>query len=256
MPEWLLMTLVMAGTCVVVVIGAFLNARRLGVGTDPDETPDVLDYMIMMIGVVYAIVLGLAIAGVWEARGAAQDGVRTEAQALHEVTERVSVYPRPVRDRVRGDVDAYVRHVVHTEWKVMLDKGELTDRGAELLTTLRRDVSLATPHSALQAQAYQPMVDQVAAVDEARGARQQSAGPTMPHLVWFGLVLGAALVIGLVFTLQIRRSPRELMLAVMFTALIVFLLFLVWDFDEPFGRSVGDSTTAFTDLFPSARGGS
>ncbi|MBI0299622.1 DUF4239 domain-containing protein [Streptomyces sp. PRKS01-29] len=256
MPEWLIMTLVMAGTCAVVVTGAVLNSRRLGEDDDPDETPDVLDYMIMMIGVVYAIVLGLAIAGVWEARSAAQDGVRTEAQALHEVAERASVYPRPVRERIRGDVDAYVDHVVHTEWKVMIDKGELTDRGTELLTTLRRDVTLAAPHSDLQSQAYQPMVDQVAAVDDARSARQQSAGPTMPPLVWFGLVLGAALVIGLVFTLQIRRSPRELMLAVMFTALIVFLLFLVWDFDEPFGRSVGDSTTAFTDLFPSARGGS
>ena len=47
----------------------------------------------MMIGVVYAIVLGLAIAGVWEARGAAQESVRQEAQALHEISERVQVYP-------------------------------------------------------------------------------------------------------------------------------------------------------------------
>ncbi|MET7761491.1 hypothetical protein ABZS86_20145 [Streptomyces sp. NPDC005355] len=256
MPEWLILTCVMAGTCSVVIVAAILNARRLGEDDDPSETPDVLDYMIMMIGVVYAIVLGLAIAGVWEARGAAQDGVRPEAQALHEVSERVSVYPRPVRDRVRDDVDAYVRHVVTTEWKVMVDQGELTDRGTDLLATLRRDVTLATPHSDLQSQAYQPMLDQVTAVDDARGARQQSAGPTMPRVVWFGLVLGAALVIGLVFTLQIRRSPRELMLSVMFTALIVFLLFLVWDFDDPFGRSVGDATAPFTDLFPSARGGS
>lgn len=255
MPEWLILILLMAGICAAVVVLAILNARRLGDDDDPSETPDVLDYMIMMIGVVYAIVLGLAIAGVWEARGAAQDGVRTEAQALHEVSERVSVYPQPVRDRVRDDVDAYVRHVVSREWQVMVDRGELTDRGADLLARLRHDVTMATPQTDLQSQAYQPMVDQVAAVDDARGARQQGAGPTMPEVVWFGLLFGAALVIGLVFTLQIRRSPRELMLAVMFTALIIFLLYLVWDFDEPFGRSVGDATTPFTDLFPGVRGG-
>ncbi|MEU0839757.1 DUF4239 domain-containing protein [Streptomyces sp. NPDC005962] len=255
MPEWLILILLTAGICAVVVVLAILNARRLGDDDDPSETPDVLDYMIMMIGVVYAIVLGLAIAGVWESRGAAQDGVRTEAQALHEVSERVSVYPQPVRDRIRDDVDAYARHVVSREWQVMVDKGELTDRGTDLLARLRHDVTMAEPQTNLQSQAYQPLVDQVAAVDDARGARQQSAGPTMPEVVWFGLLFGAALVIGLVFTLQIRRSPRELMLAVMFTALIIFLLYLVWDFDEPFGRAVGDATAPFTDLFPGVRSG-
>ncbi|WP_431773779.1 DUF4239 domain-containing protein [Streptomyces cucumeris] len=255
MPEWLILTLVMAGVCSAVVLAAVLNSRRLGVEDDPTETPDVLDYMIMMIGVVYAIVLGLAIAGVWEARGAAQDGVRTEAQALHEVSQRASVYPPAVRDRIRGDIDAYVDHVVSQEWQVMIDKGELTERGTVLLDAVRHEVTHARPRTALQSQAYQPMVDEVAAADAARTARQQSAGPTMPQVVWIGLTLGAALVVGLIFTLQIRRSPRELMLSVMFTSLIVFLLFLVWDFDDPFGRSVGDATAPFTDLFPSATGG-
>ncbi|QKV91003.1 DUF4239 domain-containing protein [Streptomyces sp. NA02950] len=255
MPEWLILTLLMAGVCSVVVLAAVLNARRLGSDDDPSETPDVLDYMIMMIGVVYAIVLGLAIAGVWEARGAAQDGVRTEAQALHEVNERAAVYPQSVRDRIRADIDAYVDHVVSKEWQVMIDKGELTEHGTVLLDAVRHEVTHARPKTLLQSQAYQPMVDEVAAADAARTARQQNAGPTMPAVVWIGLALGAALVVGLIFTLQIRRSPRELMLSVMFTGLIVFLLFLVWDFDDPFGRSVGDATAPFTDLFPSARGG-
>ncbi|MEU8828744.1 DUF4239 domain-containing protein [Streptomyces sp. NPDC048636] len=255
MPEWLILTLLMAGICTAVVVAAILNARRLGVEDDPSETPDVLDYMIMMIGVVYAIVLGLAIAGVWEARGAAQDGVQSEAQALHEVDERASVYPRSVRARIHQDIESYVDHVVTKEWQVMIDKGELTEHGAVLLDAVRHDVTHARPRTALQSQAYQPMVDEVAAADAARTARQQSAGPTMPRVVWIGLALGATLVIGLIFTLQIRRSPRELMLSVMFTSLIVFLLFLVWDFDDPFGRSAGDTTAPFTDLFPSARGG-
>ncbi len=51
----------------------------------------------MMIGVVYAIVLGLAIAGVWEARNAADDVVQSEALALHEVQEGTHVLLRSVR---------------------------------------------------------------------------------------------------------------------------------------------------------------
>ncbi|MBB5937816.1 bestrophin-like domain [Streptomyces zagrosensis] len=249
MPEWLVLALAMGAACAVVLLVVFLNQRRVGEDDDPSETPDVIEYMAMMIGVVYAIVLGLAIAGVWEARSAAGDTVRAEAQSLYEVSERVHVYPAPERERIRADVTAYVRHVVDKEFPHMIDKGELTERGDALLRKLRHDAAESTPRDERMAQTYQPLMDQIALADDARGAREQSAGATLPGVVWFGLVGGAMVTVGIVFTLQIRRSPRELLLAGLFSALIAFLLFLVWDFDAPFGQSAEDAATPFTDLF-------
>ncbi len=100
------------------------------------------------------------------------------------------------------------------------------------------------------------MLDRISVVDDARNARGQNAGPSMPGVVWFGLIVGAVVTVGMVFFLQIRRSPRELILAGAFSALIAFLLFLIWDFDDPFGRSVSVTTQTFTDLFPTLGGGS
>lgn len=40
----------------------------------------------------------------------------------------------------------------------------------------------------------------------------------------------------------------------LFSALIAFLLFLVWDFDAPFGRSGSESADAFRQLFATAAG--
>ncbi|KEF12660.1 hypothetical protein DF18_35525, partial [Streptomyces rimosus] len=80
--------------------------------------------------------------------------------------------------------------------------------------------------------------------------RADSIEPTLPPVVWFGLITGAAITIGLIFMLQIRRSGRELLLAALFSALIAFLLFLVWDFDAPFSRGISASAEPFTDLFP------
>jgi hypothetical protein len=115
---------------------------------------------------------------------------------------------------------------------------------------VRRDVTDFTPRTNLESQAYQPVVDQVAVADDARNTRGQNAGPTMPGVVWFGLIVGALVSIGLIFTLQIRRSPRELLLAGLYSALIAVLLFLIWDLDTPFGHSPSDSTSAFLALFP------
>ncbi|MEU3508909.1 hypothetical protein ABZ733_13515 [Streptomyces longwoodensis] len=254
MPEWLVLTLAMLAACAVVVVITLLRHRTARVDEDPSETPDVIEYMTMWIGVVYAIVLGLAIAGVWEARGAAEDHVQAEAQALHEVSERARVYPADVRDRIQEDVNAYVGQVVTVEWKRMADHGELTPRGDRLLERLRADVTDYQPRNDFEAQAYQPLVDQVATVDQARAARANSTDPTMPGVVWFGLITGAVITIGMIFALQIRRTPRELILAGLFSALIAFLLFLIWDFDAPYSRGIAASAEPFLQLFPHAKG--
>ncbi|OKI71493.1 bestrophin-like domain [Streptomyces sp. MJM1172] len=250
MSEWLVLSIAMAAACAVVLSIAFFNHRRIGDNDDPNETPDVIEYMTMMIGVIYAIVLGLAIAGVWEGRGAAQEYVRQEAQALHEVSVRSEVYPVEVRKKIRADVDAYVMYVVRTEWAEMAESGTLTDHGGELLERIRRDVTDYDPQTDHEGQAYQPLVDQVAAVDDARSARGAGAGATMPGVVWFGLIAGALVTVGLIFTLQIRRSFRELLLAGLFSALIAFLLFLIWDFDAPFGRGFSATAEPFLSQFP------
>lgn len=253
MPEWLVLTLTMLVACAVVIGITLLRHRAVPDDEDPSETPDVIEYMTMWIGVVYAIVLGLAIAGVWEARSAAQDHVQAEAQALHEISERVRVYPADTRERIRDDVNAYVRHVVTTEWDAMADTGQVTERGTELLDRVRADVTDYRPKTDFEAQAYQPVLDQMAAADQARNARADSAEPTMPGVVWFGLVGGGVITIGMVFALQIRRTPRELVLAALFSSLIVFLLFLIWDFDAPYSRGITASTDPFLSLFPGVK---
>lgn len=88
------------------------------------------------------------------------------------------------------------------------------------------------------------------AADAARNARADSTDATMPGVVWFGLITGAVVTIGMVFALQIRRTKRELILAGLFSALIAFLLFLIWDFDAPYSRGITASAEPFTALFP------
>ncbi|MET8830652.1 hypothetical protein ABZX40_10635 [Streptomyces sp. NPDC004610] len=254
MPEWLVLTLAMLAACSVVVIITLIRNRAASDDEDPSETPDVIEYMTMWIGVVYAIVLGLAIAGVWEARSIAQDHVQAEAQALHEISERVRVYPEEVRNRIRDDVNTYVGHVVSTEWKTMADEARITERGTELMDRIRTDVTDYRPQNDFEAQAYQPLLDQVTAADQARNSRADSLGATMPGVVWFGLLGGAVITIGMVLALQIRRTPRELVVAGLFSALIAFLLFLIWDFDAPYSRGVTASVEPFLNLFPGIEG--
>ncbi|MER6025776.1 DUF4239 domain-containing protein [Streptomyces sp. NPDC001851] len=254
MSDWLVLVLAMLAACAVVIVVTFVRHKRAPEDEDPSETPDVIEYMTMWIGVVYAIVLGLAIAGVWEARSSAQDYVQSEAQALHEISERVRVYPPEVRDRIRDDVNAYVGYVVHHEWNTMARDERVSDHGTELLQRVRQDVTDYQPKNDFEAQAYQPLLDQITAADQARNARADSTGATMPPVVWWGLLTGALVTVGMVFALQIRRTKRELVLAGLFSATIAFMLFLIWDFDAPYSRGIAVTAEPFVNLFPGITG--
>ncbi|GAB2892307.1 bestrophin-like domain [Streptomyces mayteni] len=256
MSEWLALVLIILATCGAVFLFAVIRQRRAGTTDDPSQTPDVIEYMTMMLGVVYAIVLGLAIAGVWEARGSAEDWVRQEAQALHEMDQRAGVFPPEVRDEIRADITGYVDYVLEDEWPLLVDHGELGAEGDVLLREMRELITGREPTTVRETESYQGMIDQLARVDEARVGRAQSAEPTMPLAVWIGLISGAVAVIGMVFVLQIRRSGRELLLAGMFTAMIAFLLFLVYHFDAPYSRGLNDVTESYTRHFPEAGGAS
>lgn len=248
MPEWLIYTLTSVLVCALVVIATMVRQRRVA-DEDTSGTPDVLEYLVMMVGVVYAIVLGLAVAAVWEARNVADDTVQREAQALYEIDQRLDVYPADFRSQVRERVDAYARHTVQVEWPAMKEDEQPSATGGKLLRQIRTDIARHTPEDELQAQAYQPLMDQVAAADDARHQRLGTAGTTLPGTVWFGLVAGAVVILGLMYILQIRRSARELVLATTFSALIVFLLFLVWSFDAPFGHDGSDSAQPLAALY-------
>ncbi|MFD5704571.1 bestrophin-like domain, partial [Streptomyces lasiicapitis] len=82
--------------------------------------------------------------------------------------------------------------------------------------------------------------------------RAAGGGATMPGVVWFGLISGGLVTVGLIFALQIRRTARELILAGLFSALIAFLLFLIWDFDAPYSRGIAATAEPFEALFPGA----
>ncbi|MGW7291848.1 bestrophin-like domain [Streptomyces xiamenensis] len=253
MSDWFTLLLLIIATCAVIFVIVQLRHRRATVqdqAADPSETPDVIEYMTMMVGVVYAIVLGLAIAGVWEERGAAEEWVRQEAQALHELGERAQAFPAASQEGVRESVEAYVGYTVDEEWPYMIDNEGLSEEGDLLFAAVRQSVAALEPFTAPESYAYEGMHHQLATASEARTSRGMSAESTLPGVVWLGLITGAAVVVGMLFALQIRRTGRELLLAGLFSALIVFLLYLIWHFDAPFARGLSDSTEAFRTLFP------
>ena len=136
------MSNVISGLIVVAVagligaVGLFVRVRVFP-GKEDEEREDVAGYVTMMVGVMFALILALALVSVWEDKDSAQGHVATEASSLNETyLLGASMLPAD-QAKIQAAASAYAGYVVHTEFPAMRSGKEIGDTGWQLLTDLR-----------------------------------------------------------------------------------------------------------------------
>ncbi|MFK8911418.1 hypothetical protein [Streptomyces sp. YS-3] len=217
----------------------------------PDEEPreDVAEYISMMVGVLYALVLGLALVSVWGTSSSASSHVQAEASALHETYLVAEALPEQERGQVRTLSAQYAHQVVTVEWPRMTDGQDLGPEGWSLLNQLRAASRLPATATVTQQLAAQELLSQLGTLDEARRGREADAQSSLSPVLWLGLILGGVLTVAFMFIFGIRRSFTHIIMVMGLAGLITFLVLLIRELDAPFGDVLGTDATAFTRYF-------
>jgi hypothetical protein len=112
-------SLFLIGTTVLLSIAGTLLVRRL-IGVDILERHnEVAGFIYAAIGVVYAVLLGLAAITVWERYDRAQASVEQEANDLADLYRDAETFPSDVRTQLKDQIREYVRLTVQKEWPAM-----------------------------------------------------------------------------------------------------------------------------------------
>jgi hypothetical protein len=249
----------MTETLAIVLGVALLAAACVGVKhrfwpMDPDDEPreDVAEYISMMVGVLYALVLGLALVSVWDTQSSAQQHVQTEASAAHQVYLLADGLPSGDARRMRSEMTLYVGHVVNSEFPAMAAGRPLGHRGWDLLRDVRTaDWRLAGATASQQATA-QEVLAQLSVLDDARRGREGDATSGLSPVLWFGLIVGGVLTVAFMFMFGVRRSFTHVAMVMGLTALITFVVLLVYQLNQPFGGLFSIDASSFTRYFPGA----
>lgn len=236
-----------------VAAGAVVVRHRLW-PPGPDEEPreDVAEYISMMVGVLYALVLGLAMVSVWENRSGAEEHVRAEASAAHQIRLLSAGLPAAEAERTRGAVDAYVRHVVSAEWPAMREGEPPGRQGWDLLDALRSAGRIPDTATPSEQAVLQETLAQLSTLDEARRGRETDVGNGLSPVLWFGLVVGGLLTVAFMFLFGVKRSFTQVVMVMGLTALITFTVLLVYQLNQPFDGMFEVAPTPFTRYFPHA----
>lgn len=231
-----------------------LAGRSEGKGEEgkEKEKDDITGYVTMMVGVFYALILGLSLVSVWEGHDAASQNSQTEATSLHEISLLAAELPAAPRRQIQNAAAAYAHYVVNTEWPLMQRGAPLPQTGWNLLATLRRAVTSYEPETNAQNITDSDILTQLSGVDAAREGREGAADDRMPLLLWIGLCIGGALTVLFTFSYSMERQFGHIALIMSLTGLIGFVMVLIFLLDNPFAPGFGAGPGDFLSAFPGA----
>lgn len=239
---------IVAGFAVVAGGAALLNSRKSGRSSAGEARDDTAEYLTMMVGVLYALVLGVALVSVWEAKDDASNNIRAEAGALQQTYLLADGLPPADAQRARSAVVTYAAYVRSEEWPLMEQRKPLGAHGWTLLHDVQNAWTSFEPTTNAQQQVDQVAFGQISAAYEARHGREAGGHRGMSGVMWFGLLAGGALTLGLMFLFGIERTRTHLVLAAGFTSLIAFMVVLIYALNSPFGGPLGLSSVPFADV--------
>ena len=175
--------LIVAMATVLSVVGLVLVQRLVSTERRKQHN-DVAGFIYAVVGVSYAVLLGLMLIAVWEQWNAAEEVASNEANELAGIFWFAHAVPQPDGRRIQELARSYAQVVVEEEWPAM-EQGKASPKAWDTLDELRGTIlELDPPTDAQQvpySQArYNQMLDQLHGLGDARRERLLAASGGCP----------------------------------------------------------------------------
>jgi hypothetical protein len=143
--------LLIVAVAVVVAVGGLVLVQRLVPTEWRKQHNDVAGFIYAVLGVSYAVLLGLVLVAVWEKWDAAEATTTNEANELAGIFWWAHALPQPEGRHIQELVRSYARVVVEEEWPLMAQGGGSSPEAWDTLDELRGTIlGLEPPTDAQQ----------------------------------------------------------------------------------------------------------
>jgi hypothetical protein len=128
--------LLIVAVATVVAVGGLVIVQRLYSTERRKQHNDVAGFIYAVLGVSYAVLLGLMLIAVWEQWNAAQDVASDEANELAGIFWFAHALPQPEGRHIQELARSYAQVVVEEEWPLM-EQGRSSPKAWDTLDELR-----------------------------------------------------------------------------------------------------------------------
>jgi Protein of unknown function (DUF4239) len=248
--------LLVAVATIVAVVGMVL-VQRLVATERRKQHNDVAGFIYAVLGVSYAVLLGLMLIAVWEQWNEAESVASDEANELAGIFYWAHALPQPEGRHIQGLVRDYAQVVVEEEWPLM-EQGRSSPEAWASLDELRGAVlGLDPPTGAQQvpySQArYDEMLEQLHGLGDARRERLLAASDGLPTILWVVLIGGGVITIAFTYLFGLESTTVHTLMVAALAVVLALSLFTIAALDYPFRGDVSIHPDAFEQVLERIR---
>jgi hypothetical protein len=234
--------LLIVAVAMVVAVGGLLLVQRLFSTDSRRQHNEVAGFIYAVLGVAYAVLLGLMLIAVWEKWNAAEATTTDEANELAGIFWFAHALPQPEGRHIQELVRSYAQVVVEEEWPLMA-QGKSSPEAWATLDELRGTIlGLKPPKGAQQMgydqMRYNEMLEQLHDLGNARRERLLVAEQGLPTILWIVLILGGAITVCFTYLFGLDSTWVHLLMVGALALIISLSLFTVAALDYPFNGDI------------------
>lgn len=250
LPNWVVLLAFVAG-----MVSAALGGHRLWVRTCKleydNETSGLAMGMLGVVAMILSLLLAFSSVSVWEAYGAAESAVASEASVSDELVRDLAVYGGPAASAAREAVRTYLRAVIAEEWPA-LAKGMRSEAASHKFNDIFHKAAAISPKSQRDGIILTEIWDKTNELDVYRRARLNCAGGSaVPGALWATIALCIVFNFLLFYGMRLSRL-NDYMLGI-YAATLGLLLFFIVAMDRPFTGSVSVSPDPYETALESMK---
>ena len=230
-----------------IAIGGLMLVQRLFSTEQRRQHNDVAGFIYAVLGVAYAVLLGLMLIAVWEQWDVAKATATEEANEVAEIFWIAHRLPQPEGRHIQELARSYAQIVVEDEWPAM-EQGKSSPKAWDDLDKMRGTIEGLDPTAEAQLSRYDQVLEQLHGLDDARRERLLAAEEGLPTILWVVLVLGGVITVGFTYLFGLENTVVHTLMVASLALIVSLTLFTVAALDHPFIGDVRIHPTAFEQV--------
>jgi Na+/proline symporter len=239
--------LLLVALATAVAVGGLVLVQRLVSTERRKQHNDVAGFIYAVLGVSYAVLLGLMLIAVWEQWNAAQDVASDEANELAGIFWFAHALPQPEGRHVQELARSYAEVVVNKEWPAM-EQGRSSPKAWATLDELRGTILGLNPPTGAQQVRYNQVLEQLHGLGDARRERLLAASEGVPTILWVVLIGGGVITIAFTYLFGLDNTTVHTLMVASLALIIALSLFTVAALNHPFKGDVRIHPAAFEQV--------
>lgn len=215
---------------------------------------DVAGFLVAVVGVLYAVVLGFLVISVWSGFDQAQRNADAETTAIADALYAARTLPPETRRRVRGLLGQYAYEVRDTEWAMLANGEEDAHARTLMVDALQEIASMEIPRGRDQAELLrlsslrESALASFREVAAHRRLRVLDAQSHVHETMYFAIAAGGLILFVFVFLFGVDNMALQLVMTGLVAAMIGLQIGVIFEMDRPFWGAIHVTSDAWTLL--------